>query len=277
MNSSNQGKESTGSFSLRDRCASPLVLMNNNKPPPFSSSSSSGNNQAKPTPNDRNAYGKAPQPSNGPNFNQLPKRTVSLGPRRPAPLPLSGISEGERKLNDIASDLQSSLTELNNIIDMATPKITTNKPPRFTASSFADSSAASSGAISRGQSPPSPPRLIQTWNVEEDLHNWKSRGSMNDLRSMFEKQSNKQQDNKLLTASNVGQRPPRSASPNFLKNSPWHNMTLQNNTNSGSTLPRPPGATKTTGGDYTIRRTISTSSGRLASNEAIRNPYRTQY
>lgn len=294
--------------SFRDRCQSPLVLLNN-VPPSLDLNSSRLQSPMIQTTEDSSSH---PNPfkvwqqiaqspaiqisKDSPTFagGQLPKRTVSLGPRRPPPIPpprahigeglktnpflqkKKNISESERKFNNSARELQSSLTDLNNLIESSTPKImTNNKPPRFT-TSFNDIESSS-----RADSPPSPPRQIQTWNVEEDLQHWKASGSINDLRSMFEKQSsssNNLKESSFLSATNDGissQRPPRSASPNFLKNSPWHQ-----NKNPDSQIPPDnrgnSSALNKSNDDYTIRRTISTSSSRTGSNN-IRNPYRGRY
>lgn len=230
-------------------------------------------------------------------FGQLPKRTVSLGPRRPLAAPPTpkvneslnrnpfvscqqqqlkqqGGFERERNFNRMAEDLKSSLTELNILIDSvpSTPKIA-QKPPKFTSylTNTPDSqpsyakhyNSGPTGYANEPTSPPSPERLTD-WQI--DSMNWKPSGSVTDLRSMFEQPKLSSPSGAPLLPP-APRRPSSSNSPSILRNTPWQTM--------GSSQQPPSGLANTTRSeqDYTIRRTTSTSS--RTSN--VRNPYRSYY
>lgn len=288
---------------LDQRCASPLVLMNNVSPQLMSSQSSSPNVASSDQRENPFKYWQqhvAATTSTGNNrttepIGQAPKRTTSLGPRRP---PLGDALQKspfihstneingnfnqqqqqqtttatrglQRHFNRAANELQSSLTELNNLIEaQATPKIKApNKPPAYMSyiSSTTSSKATTPSEVrvvhhdpsSEASSPQNDDEVLPRWQWQQDLSEWKSSSSVNDLRSMFEAP---QRLNLLppLSSSSVSDRPPLSASPSVMKKSPWQRS--EANTFSGS--------------DYTIRRTTSSStSGR----PILRNPYRSQY
>lgn len=291
---------------MSQRCPSPLVLLNN--VPPQLNSHNTRDGAQSPLISDNREINpfkvfREQEKLVREDHCQLPKRTVSLGPKRlpPQPRPIgeslkrnpwmqeNSSSDRERRFNKAANELRSSLTELNNLIDSTSPStpkpissITGNKSP------FLRSYVSETPPIPRPTfvkkieteinndyyEPPSPPKQIQTWNVEADLMDWKSRGSMNDLRSMFEKQTKLNQPGRLnsnssLTLNVTDQRPPRSASPSVLKNSFWLKTPQTNETiNNDDKLLTSQGV------DYTIRRTTSTSSTRSS---IVRNPYRSSY
>lgn len=194
---------------------------------------------------------------------QFPKRTVSLGSRRilqQSPF-LKGQAERERDFNKAAEDLQSSLTELNQLINSPpTPEKATNKPPRL---------ALREVPIVVGDQSDSPEARPPRWQWQEDLSNWKSSSSVIDLRSAFEQSK--------LTASptissnnnknNSAQRPPRSASPSVLRKSPWAAI---DSDAANAFPPQPPLASAS----LSLRRTTSSSS---STRPILRNPYRSQY
>lgn len=246
-----------------------------------------------------------------------PKRTVSLGPRRrPAPLPPSRFNtDKEKSFNRMADELQSSLSELSNLIDTSpspspTPRIAT-KPPKYTSyltSTAIETPLASTTTTTTTTSPSyAHPQSLdnrslpansqqnyrrdsstqQHWNNQEsgskDQNNnnngivasgnhdeeecdWRNlSASINDLRSLFEQKLNLAPPSPLPTHNH--QRPPLSASPSVLRNSPWANLAAS------SRVAQQQQQQPTNYSDYTIRRTTSTS-GRTST---VRNPYRTFY
>lgn len=233
----------TGSNSMRSldqRCQSPMVLFNN-VAPKFTDSgsrqSSSDENRPPPQPM-RIAI------ASENNAGWAPKRTVSLGPRRPLTLNQRvpqvqepATPEDHENYNRSADQLRTSLSELNKLIDES-PQI---RSPLFR--SFLTTSTESVNT--------------QKEDVEGDLANLKASCSVNNLKSMFESPSS---SNSTLQPS--FSKPPRSASPSVLRNSPWSGLTTSQTVSRPSLPPT----------DYTIRRTISTSS-----RPEIRNPYRTHY
>lgn len=241
---------------LYQRCASPLVLCNN-LPPNFSLS--------RPQPRQMSQRQHLDDDTSS-NLNQLPKRTVSLGPKRAPPVlwpptspslrkePILEVAgEFDRKRSSfsrMADELQSSLTELNNLIEgpPMTPKILT-KPPKFSSylTHVADSQADYAQPCDNSPEPSETPR------PRDDLADWKASTSVNDLRSIFEQ--NLTMRSPALDSSL--QKPPLSASPNLQR----------------TTKQSPPADRHLGSSDYTIRRTISTSGRR----EPIRNPYRSYY
>lgn len=290
---------SVNSQSLQTRCESPLVLMNN-VPPEFDTS----HNQ---TPQIRLVAERsslfennARQHEQQQQFNQLPKRTVSLGPRRlqqqqqqqsrpldtstagnfnnPSRFQRQDSRERAQSFNKMADALQSSLSELNNLIETPqTPKFASIKPPKYTSyltkapdelgqAGGAQVSYAKEATTGNG-SPEAGEQTIFDWRA--DLMNWKASSSMNDLRSMFEL---KPTNLDLPPHSSATLRPPRSASPSFLKSSPWQNQMVGSSSTrtSNTNLKAYPEA------DYTIRRTTSTQV-RSSNNAGVRNPYRSRY
>lgn len=284
---------------FHQRCASPLVLCNN-VPPKFSNQQ-----QVHPPVTDQFAgrqthdarrffVEQANRHSNNDDldFGQLPKRTVSLGPKRafpPAPRRhqigeglrskspfLQGGADRDQTFNRAARELQSSLTELDKLIDAPVPvapshESSSSKPPRYTSflTNTEDSLLRPSFARQCGKFPalelklngcePSNDGQVMADNNDSST-DWKPSSSVTDLRSVFEQSSSKNLNLQAPSSS----RPPRSASPSFLKNSPF----LQNN---GAFLGQDQ---LSAGGDYTIRRTTSTNS---RSTTIDRNPYRNYY
>lgn len=296
------------SRSLQNRCESPLVLMNN-LPPRFDASSNRTLRSPQPRlveDRQRLFESKSRGQEQVEDFGQLPKRTVSLGPKRllqqqqqqqkpeppidiaaPAAREFKTLPRFQRQdsrerahsFNRVADALQSSLTELNNLIDAPqTPKIASDKTPKFTSylTEAPDDLAPKNTQIeylreasTAGHNSPEAEQTIFDWRA--DLMNWKASTSMNDLRSMFESKPKTGPSLDLPPQSSATLKPVRSASPNFLKNSPWQNLV---NSNTQSTQP----ASNTNlrvypGSDYTIRRTISTQDRSNVS----RNPYRSHY
>lgn len=274
---------------FHQRCASPLVLCNN-VPPKFGNQ----NTSQPPSPavqighktsDARQFFERASRDkNNGEDFGQLPKRTVSLGPKRPlppTPPPRRQIGESlrnkspflregsdrEKTFNNAARELQSSLTELDKLIDapqVAQTHEPGSKPPIYTSylTNTEDSLLRPSFARQCGYFPASELKLNEpTTGLGGSSSDWKPSSSVNDLRSVFEQSSS---TNNLHLETPSSTRPPRSASPNFLKSSPF----WQNNGNTTQTQSQ---ATATPG-DYTIRRTTSTNSRTLD-----RNPYRNYY
>lgn len=158
----------------------------------------------------------------------------------------------------VANELRSSLTELNKLIhEPPSPCITRSKPPVFRnyLSSAPDSPGLRS-ASSLCNFGSSESINTQKEEVENELANWKTSCSINNLKSMFE--SSAREPPTLQHPP----RPPRTGSPSVFKNSPWSETT------SSQTLAKP----QLPPTDYSIRRTISSSS-RLSP----RNPYRSYY
>lgn len=284
---------------FNQRCASPLVLFNN-VPPKFGSNQAQDGRQPMAPRRPDNLSGGY----HSSNENQLPKRTVSLGPRRQPPPRLRMPPNAPRipdafpqetdenflrhqgtvlnradSFNKMANELQSSLTELNHLIDSTptTPNITTresNRPPKY--SSYITSTIEPpTPTLTRSEhagncqpvedleddEQPHPSRI--SWRESDERSNWKPSTSMNDLRSMFDP---KLQTSLPVASSNPNSsRPPMSASPSVFTNriSPWQSRTPSSN--SAQSLP---------GSDGLIRRTTSTTS---RSNIVLRNPYRSQY
>lgn len=234
-------------------------------------------------------------------FGQLPKRTVSLGPRRPAPMSFSATQPEQqenilkeelssfrplvskspflrnqggdntprgssRSFNKMADELQSSLTELNNLIDSSTPKTPSkslDKPPKFMSYVTSENVKPRLAVQADDEEEDDKPRLT-TWEI--DSMNWKASSSVTDLRSRFDCEPKLN----LPKCPTPDGRPPRSASPSLLKNSPW----LQPSDNSG-TLPAPQVKQRYQDSDYAIRRTTSTQS--RSTSTTLRNPYRSYY
>lgn len=243
------------------RSDSPLVLFNK-VPPQFINRSPSPQIQE----DSRRAFT---------DYGQLPKRTVSLGPKRIAPptpprtvaIQSSTLSRRE-SFHKMADELQSSLTELNKLIDEPSrPSIAVQRPPKYSsyltrtnepAKTFAKQFNSPSSIISPPEDEEKEEPSLTDW--QRDSMNWKPSASINDLRSMFElKPGQPSRTSSTNTLSDQNSRPPRSASPSFLKNSPWSKEVAKQE----QTYPA---------SDYTIRRTISTSS-----RVNVRNPYRSHY
>lgn len=297
--------------SLNQRCPSPLVLLNNVEQPKFNSgqphqasSSPFIETQSQPFSQLKSRFQQQLPASTGETtgFNQLPKRTVSLGPRRPlaerykqnladsssssnkrSPADGNNHENRERRFSRIADELQSSLTELNNLIDAPqTPsqRNSSRLPPKFTSyvtstpeaePSFARHCTTASFKPTSPDSPPSGPQPF-TWQLDIDPQNWKASSSINDLRSMFEQQ--KQPANNLSSSTMSLNRPPKSSNSSKLRNSPFHTGEInqqQRQQQIGGRLDVGD-SNERAATDYTIRRTISTS-GRTST----RNPYRSQY
>lgn len=286
--------------SLNQRCASPLIL-HNNVSPHFGNGQSQSpfvETQSRPFSQLKERFQKpveSPRGAESAGLNQLPKRTVSLGPRRPlAERPqFSGalsqfrnqteagpnLENRGRRFSRLADELQSSLTELDQLIDAPAQGRQQNsgRPPKFT--SYVTSTPEPEPSFARRcpgfkpTSPDSPPAGPQpfTWQLDIDPQNWKASSSINDLRSMFEQQ--KQPTSNLSSSTMSLNRPPRSESSK-LRQSPFHTgqinqqQHLQPVETSGTNRP----VSSSLGADYTIRRTISTS-GRTNN----RNPYRSHY
>lgn len=286
--------------SLTQRCASPLVLMNN-VPPQYQTNRTPSprvkvNEQAQsaviieqqenPFKYWQRTLEKQAKENAAPviasHSSQAPKRTVSLGPRR-GPLgealqksPFVSSSktrqEASASFNQAAKELQSSLTELNKLIDDSTPPATRNRALNFEQSRVP--------IISRqadDDSPEPPPR----WQWQEDLSNWKSSSSVNDLRSAFESPQPGGNNLRLnlppKSGGDTNHLPPRSASPNVLR----QKFELAGEQASSKT--------RWQAADYAIRRTTSVSSPSVSSTSSpascgnqrpppiLRNPYRGQY
>lgn len=231
---------------LDQRSCSPLILLNNLQPPLTTSSRSTNESRRDST-------------------EWAPKRTVSLGPRRPlvtidTNLRYDGppTPEEHASYNRVANELRTSLTELNKLIEPSTPCITRNKAPIFHnyLPDPANNNSGLRGATSLCDFGSTESINTQKEEVENELANWKTSCSINNLKSMFESSGRE--------SSTLHQppRPPRSGSPSVLKNSPWSELT-SSQTLSRSQLPP---------ADHSIRRTISTSS-----RGSIRNPYRSYY
>lgn len=254
---------------LDERCASPLVLMNN-VPPQFtvSRSPSPKINLEEPRESPFKYWQQTTERQQATFANQAPKRTVSLGPRRQlafqGTLNNNNVQQEQNKpptaaarrdsFNKAANELQTSLTQLNNLIE--TPKPGLPPPARLRSSRFDEVPLITK---SSQNSPPNendePPRR---WQWQEDLENWKSSSSVNDLRSMFD------QKPKLNMPPLGATKPPVSASPSVLRSSPWLTSNQQ--------------VDSSTSKDYTIRRTISTSSSSAGGRQrpVLRNPYRNE-
>lgn len=189
-----------------------------------------------------------------------PKRTTSLGPRRsPAfggAIPPSDQSQpkpeaprAESRFNRMAAELQSSLTDLNRLIEETSPtigqaRLSNNKSPILTegTKSIADRRA----SFGRESNLSRPIERTSGWDPENDLREMAS--SVTDLRSMFESSQNQ----------SLVSRPPKVARPP--SNVPVPNLS----SNTASKFYS----------DYTIRRTTSTSTPKTCT---VRNPYRTHY
>lgn len=275
--------------SFNQRCASPLVLLNNVSPQ-FNSQPQSPQieMQSQPFSQLRSRF-QQPAPADARSsesqveFGQLPKRTVSLGPRRNiAEQPFGGLlqrnlsknlpgnqndkSDRERRFSRAADELQSSLTELNKLIDAPqTRQEMASKPPKF--KSYVTSMPEQEPSYARhftSTFKPASPDSAQpeaqpfTWQLDIDPQNWKASSSINDLRSMFELQ--KPTENLSSSSMTLNRtKPPRSSNASILRNSPFR---------TGETQHQPANLAA----DYTIRRTISTSD-----RTSTRNPYRSHY
>lgn len=284
-------------YSFNQRCASPLVLLNNvstqfnNQP-----QSPQIEVQSKPFSQLRSRF-QQPVADVRPSetqveFGQLPKRTVSLGPRRGmVEQPFGGLlkknyskmspgdcqngkSDRERRFSRAADELQSSLTELNKLIDDAPQprQEMASKPPKF--KSYVTSTPEQEPSYARhftNTFKPASPDSAQpeaqpfTWQLDIDPQNWKTSSSINDLRSMFELQ--KPTENLSSSSMTLNRtKPPRSSNASILRNSPFRTSETQQQPAGGLN------GAKNLMTDYTIRRTISTS-GRTNT----RNPYRSHY
>lgn len=221
------------------------------------------------------------------------KRTVSLGPRRPvgelaqkSPFlskhqqPAASLQEQAKRFTRAANELQTSLTELNKLIDDDEKPQARNRPPRPNQPPPIHITANGNGPTPRrDRSASPPPEAAPRWQWQEDLTNWRMSSSVNDLRSAFESPQGQQlqkgapRNKSALSVStdansSTCELPPAPRSASVLRNSPW--QTAQTTLSSS------------TGGDYTIRRTTSISSSSLSSANrrppvAIRNPYRGNY
>lgn len=268
-------------------------MLMNNVPPQYDRTTRSP--QPRPLEDKSNLIANSYKQQEADDFGQLPKRTVSLGPRRlkqqqppkaPVDTATSGFNNPSRfqrqdsreraqSFNRMADALQSSLTELNKFIDTPpTPKIASDKAPKYTSYLTRPSDEPQSAQISyvreattTGHDSPEAEQTVFDWRA--DLMNWKASTSMNDLRSVFESKPKVGPNLDLPPQSSATLRPPRSASPNFLKNSPWQNLVASNSSssNSNTNLKVYPES------DYTIRRTTSTQSR----SNVPRNPYRSHY
>lgn len=227
-------------------------------------------------------------------FNQLPKRTVSLGPRRTAamePPNFPGSSHKkkldhwaapvnqearQRRFSKAADELQASLSELNNLIE-ASPETAqqhynSSRPPKFT--SYITSTPEPERSFARhctsfkpiAPDSPEPGPQPFTWQLDIDPQNWKASSSINDLRSMFEQQK---PANNLSSSTMTLNRPPRSPNTSNLRNSPFHTGEILKQQQQPQA--NKPDSNKLVA-DYTIRRTISTSE-----RTNVRNPYRSHY
>lgn len=290
------GPDFSSSLSFfHQRCASPLVLCNN-VPPKFTANQQPACEIGRQTRDARQFFELADRRKDESDFGQLPKRTVSLGPKRSLPPtlppPRRQIGEGLRSKSPFlqegaergsnksggfdraARELQSSLTELDKLID--TPPVVaqsheapSGKPPKYTSylTSTEDSLMRPSFARQCGHFPALELKLNEPSGLATDDKDWKPSSSVTDLRSVFEQSVANNSLHPQTPSSGSSARPPRSASPNFLKSSPfWQNngatTTTQNNQQQST-------------GDYTIRRTISTNS--RTSSTLDRNPYRNYY
>lgn len=266
FNRYNSGHDSA---QLTQRCASPLVLFNN-VPPSFETRPRSPQVSASPAKFRTEPEARA-------DFNQLPKRTTSLGPQRRLASPFFSEQDqppatsyrdqyrrdsnsGLQRANSFkkaANELQSSLTELNKLIDLPEASSQTmNRPPRY--SSYISKGVEAQPLQAQHVISPSPPDSPELPTGRADLLNWKASSSIGDLRSMFEQSQSARLDQASSNLLNVStlQRPPRAPSPNILHKSPWKDL------DASQSQP-----------DYTIRRTISTSSR----SQVSRNPYRSYY
>jgi hypothetical protein len=259
-------------------------------------------------------------PGDGSTPSSGPKRTVSLGPKRPKQIgeglqknpfvraaggELSSVSsspggggvaaavERRSSFGRAARELQSSLTELDKLIDSAHQN---GRPTTVTNSSSTGDQQQQRQHKWRpplaGPPVPSRPASVQPrcrdedeleenarqrFMWQEDLANWKSSSSVNDLLSMFESA-------KSATASSSGAPPPpptgsgrpRLGSTSVLRRTPWQNMDSATTTTTTTTTTTSPQTGPPHQSDYAIRRTTSTSSS-LKTRPALRNPYRTQY
>lgn len=185
----------------------------------------------------------------------VPKRTTSLGPRRPLDLitepkrePIQSkttISDREQRYNKITAELQSSLTQLNKLIDeTGTPGIN-EKPPIF--SGEIRSIAQRRESFCKESNSKKPIERLSGWDPENDLKEKTS--SVTDLRSVFEINTDSLRSSSAL-GHRIGTKPP---------------MPLSNSNQTNTTK---------TYGDFAIRRTVSTSSPKTCT---VRNPYRTHY
>jgi len=228
---------------------------------------------------------------------QAPKRTVSLGPRqRPQIAPglqkspfitgpetkVEGPKTATRydgsSFDQAARELRSSLTELNKLIEESTPPINKVPSPRLNRGPPLTVTKLEENDDDDDSKPP--PR----WQWQEDLSNWKSSSSVNDLRSAFEGSNQRSAPSNSLrldlpkfsgdrsSGASGGELPPRSASPSVLRQK-FELASMANNGNQQklySTSNQPSG--------YTIKRTTSVSSSnsqiQRPTAPALRNPYR---
>lgn len=271
---------------LKQRCASPLILLQPEQQPQLSHNNYSSNLMAKP-PTPTPLTPPTPQPESARPVGHLknmfeqqirlvnsvngepPKRTSSLGPRRPLPqrelfdpthrqieniAPISnarvnGTGSREQRFNKMAAELQSSITELNRLIDETTSPtvaVTMDKAPVFLEGMRSVAERRASFQTRDPNNLMTPVERTCGWDPQNDLKEMAS--SVTDLRSVFE--------SSLAKASSS--QPPRIPRP-------------------PSTPPVPSPNLNTTSrvyADYTIRRTTSTSSPKVCT---IRNPYRSHY
>jgi len=260
------------SCSLKQRCASPLILCND-RLPQYSQSSSPRPGFAER----QRMFENLSSANRNKNLNEpdhLPKRTVSLGPRRQVPIHdhlasashERNLADRQRSFNTMAKELQSSIDELNNLIDKPQSASISRGPPKFSSYITNNTTETRANYAQKLNNTPTvslrndfhlePPEKSSytTWKVEEDLAEWKASGSINDLRSAFESKLKATQN----SGPQINQRPPRSASPSNFRNSPWQ---ISDSPQASQLAP-----------DYTIRRTISTSS-----KSPVRSPYRSHY
>lgn len=269
-------QETTRSINkLNQRCASPLVLMNDGQSAQFTSRS--------PSPIVRSAeqqnpfkYWQQNAENNMANkqqvaFGHAPQRTVSLGPRRPLGdaiqknpfMQEKTVAERKKSFDKAANELQSSLTELNKLIDAPPMRLPPpiikagNRSPKFVGNIQHELPQINTTQHKdNNENSPDESDRLPRWQWQEDLENWKLTSSVNDLRSRFEQP---RLNTSPMTPSLISERPPLSASPSVLRKSPWQTSS------SATNFPE---------SDYTIRRTTSTSTSQRP---ILRNPYRSQY
>lgn len=243
-----------------------------------------------------------PPPSLGRGQSQAPHRTVSLGPKRPrqvssilqanpflrepeaaaaieaARTSATSLTARRRNVsenfNQAARELQSSLTELNELIhspEIGSSATLGRRPPRARQASGSDAFAASRNnglAIKIENEDGEPSSGPPKWSWQEDLSNWKMSSSVNDLRSMFNQPAAQERP-----PASASLRPPSSATitPNrrqpalssALKGNPWLDGSLASDRDQPTSEQR-------------LGRTASVSSS-ATSRPVLKSPHRGQY